>query len=165
MLMLKLQYFGRLMGRADLLGKKTPSAGKDWGQEQKGTREDEVVGWHHRLDRSLSKLWEMVKDRKAWHAAVYGVTDLDMTRTKTMTNEIMTQQASPADFKAVRQRPQGTWISMVSTGWWKGEPAAAWRRNQAASCMHHCFVLASWQPNSRTPSELCHIPAMFSCQK
>ena len=82
MLMLKLQYFGRLMGRADLLGKKTPSAGKDRGQEQKGTREDEVVGWHHRLDRSLSKLWEMVKDRKAWHAAVYGVTDLDMTLNK-----------------------------------------------------------------------------------
>ena len=34
------------------------------------------------VDMNLSKLWEMVKDRKAWHAAVYGVTDLDMTLNK-----------------------------------------------------------------------------------
>ena len=48
MLRLKLQYFGQLMRRADSW--KDPDAGKDWGQEEKGMTEDEMVGWHHRLD-------------------------------------------------------------------------------------------------------------------
>ena len=47
-LMLKLQYFGHLMGRADSLEK--TDAGKDGGQEEKGVTEDEMVGWHHRLN-------------------------------------------------------------------------------------------------------------------
>ena len=48
MLKLKLQYFGHLMRRVDSL-KKT-HAGRDWGQEEKGTTEDEMARWHHRLD-------------------------------------------------------------------------------------------------------------------
>ena len=47
MLKLKLQYFGNLMRRVDSLEK--TDAGRDWGQE-KGTTEDEIAGWHHRLD-------------------------------------------------------------------------------------------------------------------
>ena len=55
---------------------KDPDAGKDWGQEEKGTTEDEVIGWHHRLnlDVNLGKLRELVMDREAWHAAAHGVT-------------------------------------------------------------------------------------------
>ena len=45
MLKLKLQYFGHLMRRVDSL-----DAGRDWGQEEKGTTEDEMSGWHHGLD-------------------------------------------------------------------------------------------------------------------
>ena len=47
-LKLKLQYFGHLMQRVDSLEK--TDAGRDWGQEEKGTTEDEMAGWHHRLD-------------------------------------------------------------------------------------------------------------------
>ena len=45
MLRLKLQYFGHLMRRVDSL--EDSDAGKDWGQEEKGTTEDEMAGWHH----------------------------------------------------------------------------------------------------------------------
>ena len=45
MLKLKLQYFGHLMGRVDSLEK--TDAGRDWGQEEKGTTEDEMAGWYH----------------------------------------------------------------------------------------------------------------------
>ena len=47
MLKLKLQYFGHLMRRVDSLEK--TDAGRDWGQEEKGTTEDEMAGWHHGL--------------------------------------------------------------------------------------------------------------------
>ena len=49
MLKLKLQYFGHLMQKSWLIWK-DPDAGRDWGQEEKGTTEDEIVGWHHQLD-------------------------------------------------------------------------------------------------------------------
>ena len=49
MLKLKLQYFGHLMRNADSL-EKTQMLGKNEGQEEKGATEDEIVGWHHRLD-------------------------------------------------------------------------------------------------------------------
>ena len=49
MLKLKLQYFGHLMQRTDIW--KDPDAGKDWRWEEKGMTEDEMVGWHHWLNR------------------------------------------------------------------------------------------------------------------
>ena len=49
MLELKLQYFGHLMRRVDSL-EKTLMLGREWGQEEKGKTEDDMAGWHHRLD-------------------------------------------------------------------------------------------------------------------
>ena len=49
-------------------------AGRDWGQEEKGTTEDDMAGWHHRLDgMSLGELRELVMDREAWRASIHGV--------------------------------------------------------------------------------------------
>ena len=49
-------------------------AGRDWGQEEKGTTEDEMAGWHHRLDgHEFEWTQELVMDREAWRAAIHGV--------------------------------------------------------------------------------------------
>ena len=53
---------------------KDPDAEKDWRQKEKGTTENEMVGWHHGLkDMGLGGLWELVMDKEAWHAVVHGV--------------------------------------------------------------------------------------------
>ena len=53
---------------------KDPDAGRDWGQEEKGTTEDEMAGWHYRLEgHEFDTLRELVMDREAWYAVVHGV--------------------------------------------------------------------------------------------
>ena len=80
-LMLKLQYFGHLIRRANSL-EKTPRLGKYVlvkvfikEQEEKRATENKMVGGHHRLNgHEFEQILETEKDRAAWHAAVHGVT-------------------------------------------------------------------------------------------
>ena len=75
---------------------KDPDAGKDWGQDNKGMTEDEMLGWHHQLDgHEFGKLRELVMDSEAWRATVHpwGRKELDRTEQLNWTEPVLSSQS------------------------------------------------------------------------
>ena len=109
MLKLKLQYFGPLMRRVDSLEK--THAGRDWGQEEKGTTEDEMAGWHHWLDGCESEWTLGVGDGQGGLVCCdsWGRKESDMTQRLNWTEESKGNkskcQGSSASIKWLDQLP------------------------------------------------------------
>ena len=108
MLKLTLQYFGHLMQRADSL-ENYPNAGKDWGQEKKGTTKDEMAGWRRWLN--VHELEQALGDsggQEAWRAAARG--------SQRVGHDLATeQQQTLGPWPFLQTRP---WDARRDSGWW-----------------------------------------------
>ena len=107
MLKLKSSYTLAICDVNSWLTRKDPDAGKDWGQEEKGAKEDEMVAWYHLFNGyELGELWKMVRDREAWRAAAHGVaksrTQLSDWTTKAKKREAEAYQMTLSKMRALK---------------------------------------------------------------
>ena len=148
MLKLKLQYFGHLIWRVDSLEK--TDAGRDWGQEEKGTTEDEMAGWHHWLDGCESGWTLGVGDGQGGLACCdsWGRKESDMTEQLNWT-ELKSLYLRRYIWNNCQRRQNSTWKNQH---WFKKVTPKTWTVQDVTQHSWHWHNSAG-ESNSKWPEE------------